>query len=591
MLNAHPHFSSRLWFVAGLSWLLSIACTLGINPASPTIGSTSSPAPSIGVTAQPTSMPLPLTPTLRPPAQHRIGIRVINGVGEFYDRVTDQKFVPRGNNYIRLAQQTELSGRATFYHSTFNTDAYDATEADRALTVMQNEGYNVVRVWLNHCCSGGLTGTAGGLSARYLDNVVDFLRLAQLHDIYVMFTLDWLPGGKYDALISQDCCSIFALNNVHILSNGGLQANQTFFQDFIHGLIDRGAPLDVVWAYELRNEESFDSDQPPLSLTKGNVTTANGKTYDMALAADKQRMMDEGLVYWIDQVRQSILEVDPSALVSIGFFQPQSPHPTRIGDKRVIETKPAIWQSTADFIDLHAYPGGDLNLKQYVDNFKIDGMQLKPIIMGEFGAARSSFPSDRAAAQALHDWQVDSCQYGFDGWLLWTFDAAEQAEFFNGRGDGGFIDQVLAPINRPDPCQPKSFDFFERNIALGVQVKASRSLPDQLPTNAIDGTPLQWGAGDYAPQWIEMTLDAPSTIKSIQLTVAQYPDGETTHQIWVRVNGGSLELVHTFDGTTRDNDVLTYTPDIPLSQITGVRILTTKSLSWIGWKEIKILAP
>jgi hypothetical protein len=35
---------------------------------------------------------------------HRIGIRVANGVGEFYDRTTNQRFVPRGNNYIRLAQ-------------------------------------------------------------------------------------------------------------------------------------------------------------------------------------------------------------------------------------------------------------------------------------------------------------------------------------------------------------------------------------------------------------------------------------------------------------------------------------------------------
>lgn len=34
---------------------------------------------------------------------HRIGIRVVNGVGEFYDRKTNKKFVPRGNNYIRLS--------------------------------------------------------------------------------------------------------------------------------------------------------------------------------------------------------------------------------------------------------------------------------------------------------------------------------------------------------------------------------------------------------------------------------------------------------------------------------------------------------
>jgi dsDNA-specific endonuclease/ATPase MutS2 len=41
-------------------------------------------------------------------------------------------------------------------------------------------------------------------------------------------------------------------------------------------------------------------------------------------------------------------------LVSVGFFHPQAPNPSRIGDPRVVVSAPAIWQSQLDFIDLHA---------------------------------------------------------------------------------------------------------------------------------------------------------------------------------------------------------------------------------------------
>jgi hypothetical protein len=40
-------------------------------------------------------------------------------------------------------------------------------------------------------------GTAsGGLSPAYMKNVADLLNYAKQSQIYVMFTLDWLPGGK-----------------------------------------------------------------------------------------------------------------------------------------------------------------------------------------------------------------------------------------------------------------------------------------------------------------------------------------------------------------------------------------------------------
>ncbi len=398
-----------------------------------------------------TPRPTPRPTSTTPPPEHRIGIRVVEGVGEFYNRITGAGFVPRGNNYIRLAEQDE-GGRTIVYHSTFNTDFYDQDLAAASLQAMHAQGYNVARVFLNHCCDGGIGGGSRELSPGYMDNVSDFLQLAKQNDIYVIFALDWLPDGKYGDLINRVCCELFNFNNPLYLPADGVLANQLFFQDFILALIERDAPLDYIFAYSLRNELYFDSNYPPFTLTSGIVETGNGQSYDMASEDEKQRMMDEGLVYFIDQVRAAILEVDPTALVTVGFFQPHGPNPTRIGDPRIIETYPAIWLSGADFIDLHAYPGGDLTLAEYVENYRIEDMQLKPIIMGEFGAFRAAYSNASAAARALQRWQIDSCALGFDGWLLWTWDGDEQTELYNGLSANGEINDALAPLNRPDPC-------------------------------------------------------------------------------------------------------------------------------------------
>jgi hypothetical protein len=408
---------------------------------------TESPPPA-NTSAPPTRVPPTNTP---PPAEHHIAIRVVNGVGEFYNRATGQKFVPRGMNYIRLGPQTKMDGSSTFGHSLFDPGQYDSLRVTSDLTKMHNDGYNVARVFL----SPDTMGTAsGGFSSAYIKNIVEFLKIAKTNQIYVMFTLDWIPGGKWGEILNADCCKTFALMNANFLPPAGLKANQVFFQDFAKELIKQGAPTEYILSYQLRNEMFYDMDQPPLSFTSGTVTTANGKTYDMSSADEKKRMIEENNVFWLDSVRAAILEADPTVLVSVGFFHPQEPHRSRVGDPRYVVSAPAIWQSQIDFVDLHAYPGFELNLKQHVENFGVNGMEEKPIIMGEFGGEISRFSSIQDAAKRLVKWQVESCSYGFDGWIFWTWDLTEQPDFFNALMKDGAINGVLAPVIRPDPCVP-----------------------------------------------------------------------------------------------------------------------------------------
>lgn len=383
--------------------------------------------------------------------EHRIGIR---GQGELYDRATGAAFVPRGNNYVVLAQQVAPGGDLILYHSTFNPGLYDTAHIDQILATMQADGYNVVRSWINHCCASGAVGNpAGGLSDAYILNVIDFLRRAKAHGMYTILTVDDVPAvGGYTDILYTGCCEHFDGWNMHYLSAGGVQANRQFWHDFVQALRQHQAPIDAILAYELRNELTYQSDLPPLTLHTGQVTTANGHVYDLADSASRQQMMDDNMVYWSDQMVATIRALDPAALVALGFFQPQAPNPTRIGDPRVTRPFPAIAQSTVDIVDLHAYPGLELTLSQYVENFGMAGFTRQALIMGEFGAIRRVYGTTREAAQALTGWQVASCAYGFAGWLTWTWDLESPPEYWSATSADSAVDHSLAPAKRANPC-------------------------------------------------------------------------------------------------------------------------------------------
>lgn len=406
--------------------------------------------------ARPTDIPTATATTVptQPPPEHRIAVRVVNGNGEFYDRVNGDTFIPRGNNFIRVDQMESYSGEMMYYHSTFNLNYYDPQAVDDSLRSMHEQGYNVVRVFLNGNCKQNCIGNeAGGLSEAYMANVADFLNKAKAYEIYVLLTTDAEPATKYyidllDTTWSED----FAPPNNYHLRGGGILVGKEFWQDFIDALLAQNAPIDAILAYELRNEAFFERNSPPLNHTSGTVSTANGKSYDMGSEEDRQRMLEENLVYWIDEIRAGILERDPTALVTVGFFVPQGPNPARQGDSRLSITAPVIWNSKADFIDLHPYPDPGMTMKQYAENFGIQDMQEKPILMGEFGANRNIYRSSSSAAKILVNWQIESCKYGFDGWLLWTWDIVDDPYFHSALDDGGRISQALAPTNRPDPC-------------------------------------------------------------------------------------------------------------------------------------------
>jgi hypothetical protein len=213
--------------------------------------------------------------------------------------------------------------------------------------------------------------------------------------------------------------------------------------------------------------------------------------------------------------------------------------------------------------------------------------------MGEVGASTWIYPQVSEAAIAIQDWIATSCSQGFAGWLYSAYYPSPA-----GLADAtwGSVDEhdtllnALSLRNQPDACTVTVLPG--RNLALGKPVQASASLPDQTPEMAVDGDPsTQWSAGEFPTQWIEIDLGAAYSIGEIRLTVGQWPEGNTVHQLWVGASRDNMQKANEISGYTYDFDVLDYTSPRPLQNVRYVRIVTTDSLSWISWREIEVLAP
>lgn len=579
----------HLQIAATLLALVVFAAACG-SPAGPTAG-TDAATPAVDTPAA-TLPPVPTateppTPTAVP--VHPIQVRQVDGRGEFYDQRTGDRFVPRGVNYFYIIPTSEgLEDRF------FGVDVFDAERVDADFEMLSEQGFNTVRIFIDSCSRGdGCVGNPDGpgLNPPYMDNIVETMRLAKAHGLYLLLTSNDLPDlGGYAEASAGDVDEFFApYRNSQYLTGAGVEATRAYWNDLMEALAERGAPFDAVLGWSLLNEQWYIRDDPPFSLDEGVVTTANGESYDLSDPAQKKRMAVDGMIYYIDQVREVILSHDPTALITMGFFAPDYPNPFREGGWRYVETAPLLEKAALDFFDFHPYPG-DRPLREHAENYGMIGFEAKPIILGEVGAFISRYPTEESAARAVQEWIAESCEYGFDGWLYWGLYRAPEAI---GDATWGFLDgerlimEAIAPVEQPDPCNPEPLP--RSNLAFGKAVVASRSLPEEPAEHAVDGQPTQWGAGADAPQWIQIDLGEPAAVDRVRLVVGQWPAGETVHQVWGGLPGEDLSLLHDFRGHTEENQVLEFAPETPWQDVQIVRVVTLESPSWVAWKEIEVI--
>ncbi len=121
-----------------------------------------------------------------------------------------------------------------------------------------------------------------------------------------------------------------------------------------------------------------------------------------------------------------------------------------------------------------------------------------------------------------------------------------------------------------------------------ASVTASNSYSSSYtPDKAIDNNASTWwSSGGFASQWIQLDLGAGADLNKIRLLVNQDPSGSTIHEVHGGATPGSLSLLGTLTGSTSESQWLQLN-----STATGVRyvkIITTSSPSWVGWREIEV---
>jgi hypothetical protein len=513
---------------------------------------------------------------------HRIDVRErANGTQELFDRTTGTRFVPRGAQLLVKGLEDGV-----IVDTLFGTQTYDPAFVEETFADLESRGYNTVRVFLDLCASDCIADPAGGLRQAYLANVADLVRIAKSHGLFVLLASVDLPdqGGYGETL---PCCEPFGgYRNSAYLSSKGVKTLQRYWYDIVSGLLEAGTPMSHVLAFELVQEWFLLRDVPPLSLNSGTVKTADGRTYDLSSDAEKRRMVERNLAFLIRRVRATIVETDPTALVTVGFFPPPGPAAIAAGSPFVIHTKKAIRRSAMDFVDLHAYPGFFGDLAFIAGRFGVSKDTVKPMVMGEFGGFRFAYPSPLSAAEALATWQVDSCAFGFDGWVLWLW-AGTDDEVWGGPEGAGEIADVLAPGTRPKPC---SADGILVNHALGATASATASLPGRPSAHAVDGAIVTgWSAGAGPPQSIDLDLGAPVDVSRIELAVDQDPAGATVHGVFGRASpSGPWTLLHEFSGQTTGGDWLVHAFGAPVV-VRFVKVVTSVSPSDVAWLEIRVV--
>ncbi|OYU82747.1 MAG: hypothetical protein CFE24_14320, partial [Flavobacterium sp. BFFFF2] len=130
------------------------------------------------------------------------------------------------------------------------------------------------------------------------------------------------------------------------------------------------------------------------------------------------------------------------------------------------------------------------------------------------------------------------------------------------------------------------------NIALNKPATASGFYGSSTPSLAFDGILTNgWTTPAYTG-WIQVDLQGSFTINKLKLVVGQYPNGNTTHQIYAAPSiQGPWTLVETLSGYTSSGDVLVRDyAAAPLTNIGAIKLSTLSTPSWVSWGEIEVYA-
>lgn len=142
----------------------------------------------------------------------------------------------------------------------------------------------------------------------------------------------------------------------------------------------------------------------------------------------------------------------------------------------------------------------------------------------------------------------------------------------------------------PEPAPVVSSSAKPNVVGVKLTLKAyttSKSLPGNEPVRVADGDlSTGWSAGEFPPQWIQVDLGEKTSISNLLLNIDQYPDGPTTHEVYGGPTPETTKLIGTLNGDTKATQWLEL--KAATTDVRFLKIVTTKSPSWVGWHEIEV---
>ncbi len=381
-----------------------------------------------------------------------------------------------GFNYVTLRSNGQ---HATLDAATQTTgDYYDPQRAERMFAAMSVNGFNAVRVFItgySWTTSPGISGDerTQGLYQPYMANVLDFLRRARRHGVYVLPILCELPLNRhYQSMHDPDHPKqrggsiTDEERNAIYFTKEGVATKARYVVDFINDIkAKEPGLLTTLLGVELDNEVCVYDNQWPYTIRRGSLEMPNGKSYNMADPAQRWDLMDEGLRYYFQIVRQAVKEADPDLLVAESVFTPEAVGKSgkrergirreRGRDDRYPPNLVSLGRDELDFLDIHYYRGNakwrlaadfQLHMRScLMTSPAMDQIRKnKPVILGEFGAFRSVERDYSEVVPNMVTIRDLALAAGMKGYLYWTYDTQEQKELYNAAEHGGTLIKALA---------------------------------------------------------------------------------------------------------------------------------------------------
>ena len=142
-------------------------------------------------------------------------------------------------------------------------------------------------------------------------------------------------------------------------------------------------------------------------------------------------------------------------------------------------------------------------------------------------------------------------------------------------------------------CFPAILVVLSPNIAGGTASSYEYyrgSLSAQIGAiTSPDSSEIYWNSGSFAPQYVQLQLQGPSTITAVALLVAQLPDGATHHQLFVGPSANPTTLASDMNGITNAGQWINITFNPPLTNVQYLRLSTISSPSFVAWLKFLVI--